>query len=172
MKYIRPAIVLLFLLLVGWQAVFSTAPVVTRSNFFNRTNYWSMIMPAGRVVKKSAGIMINEEPVYFELKLPPRTKSIKLTLEYTGNGNVNLGVRRGVDWNYEFVPAVVEVSNQATIYEMVVDSPNYLESNHAQRFLISVTSLQPGEVVIKKVKAEIIRQQISLEKIWHSLVNQ
>ncbi len=172
MKYIRLVIVVIFLLYIGWQAVFSIATVKTQTDFKSRTKYWSMIMPEGRVVKTPNGIVANEEPLYFELKLPPRTKSITLTLNYSGNGNVNLGTRRGVDWNYEFTPARVEATNDHTTYTITADSPNYLESNHTQRFLISVGSLSPGGVTITQASAQIIRQRVSVKNIWQSIFNQ
>lgn len=171
MRYLKYIIFGVLIIYIGWQAVISSTVVKTFTNFKQRTNYWTMLMPEGRVQKSDSGIVLNEEPIYFELRLPSRTEKIDLTLVYEGNANLNLGIRRTSDWSYEFVPAQIQINNQTTVYHVVYDKPFYLEDTHRQRFMISVPNISPGGVIIKQVNASIYRSNISWSQIWHSLLN-
>ncbi len=179
-RWLKLILPILFLAPVVWQAIVSNEPIVVKTNFTTRTAYFSRLLPEGRVELLSKYILVNTEPIYFDLLLPPRSTSVNISLKANLlPDNLQLGVRQGGGWDYVF-PEQKLVNGERVI---VVDSFPYIP-NHTLRILVSAPDSN-GKLILEKVTAKIYRKpfnfnyaqelyntlnQAFVEKFWNPTV--
>ncbi len=169
LSYLRFVVVATLLMVMAWQTLFSTTSTAISTNFIKRTSYISTLWPAGRVQSTGASVVVYQEPVYFEVMLPPRAARISVNiLAPKESASFSVGVKQTADWNYSF--PIMTVNEQAgnNIYNLEVNEFSYVESNHALRFIISAPKINSkNPVIINGLQVSIERKPFS----WRSLIN-
>lgn len=161
--HLRWLIPLILVAYIVYQAIFSLQSITATTNFINRNHNFGVLLPAGRVERTESGIKLTAEPVYFDVKLPMRVATVELEIATTAeSAPLRIGVRQGGGWDYYF-PEYVELSSlSAKTYRISVNEFKYVETNHAQRFLISAPNLESGQIIITGARVKISRHSFNL----------
>lgn len=162
-EYIKLAIPILLVGFVTWQAVFAAGVLVAVTDFRERTPYFDGLLPAGRVERTDEGIVLNQEPVYIDIRLPVRARSIALELKTTDT-SAPIKLAWQTDDNFTLLFSDLEPVRQEglTLYHYNLMDINYARPGHKGRFVISAPGLVPGSVVVKGASISIEREQASL----------
>jgi len=148
-------------LFIGWQTFFSTAAITATTNFTARTKMFDILQPAGRVERTASGIALQAEPVYIDVRLPPRTAAVTLKLGTTAeSAPLQLGVKQGNNFEYLFKGQEVQ-GDSARRYSLRATSFPYLEPGRRLRFIISAPRFKPGDITISGAEVEVVRQGFS-----------
>ncbi|MFH1866845.1 MAG: hypothetical protein ABIJ81_02055 [Patescibacteria group bacterium] len=165
--WLKVFIPLLLLLPVVWQGLISTNPIEVSTNFVKRTPWFDHLLPAGRVERQGDVFMLNAEPIYFNLRLPPRVERVMLSLELSENMvDLRLGVQQGEGWSYYFPQQLTNSSQRTVIIEKFFYAPS-----HRLRLIVSVPNLQSGQVGIRQVKASLMRHTFNWSWFGQTIIN-
>ncbi|MBI5465828.1 MAG: hypothetical protein HY974_00895 [Candidatus Kerfeldbacteria bacterium] len=158
LRWILPAAVVMF---IAWQTFFGTSPLTGSTDFVARTSLFQVLLPAGRVERVQPGMSLQTEPVYIDVRIPPRT--VQVTLELTATPDsvpLQLGVRQGNGFEYLFKGQEIQGTGVRR-YSLRATSFSYLEPGRRLRFIVSAPKLQPGSIVITGASVNIMRQGFS-----------
>ncbi len=170
LPYIRYAVPVLLVGYVLAQALLSY-PLTGTSQLHERTRFLGMLLPAGRVERVAAGMRLVGEPVYLDVRLPPRAQAYELEfITAPGSLPLKLGVRQGRDWSYDF-PKVeaTPTSTSGTTYRITVASVPYAEPDHAARVIISAPELSQGSITVARVQVRLMREPVSFAWLWRAI---
>lgn len=172
MKYVFYIRCLTPIFIVGyilWQALIATNSLAAITNFQERTAFFDMLLPAGRVERTTEGIKLLTEPVYIDVRLPIRAKSVALELKVTDtSAPIKVGWQSDDDFVFDFSQATSTFSPGVILYHYDVKEINYLQPGHRGRFIISVPTLVPGSVLLKEATVSINREPVSFNW-WQQL---
>lgn len=163
------------LILVGYvafQAVFASGSLEARTDFKERTPYFDVLLPAGRVTRIKEGIILKQEPVYIDIRLPVRARQAALELKVaSSSAPIKLGLEVGPDFNYEFAGKSAQTVAGLTLYRYDASDLNFIRPGHKVRFIISAPGLVPGSVMVKEATVSIKRAPATLAW-WQQLVSE
>lgn len=158
-RWLLPAVLIGY---VAWQALFASSTLTAETDFQVRAQYFDVLLPAGRVERTQAGIALESEPVYIDVRLPVRAKTAELEVVATaGSTPFKLGVQTGQDFAMALSEAPAEATAQGTVYRYRATDFPYLRAGHKLRFIISSPSLMPGSIVITHAHVSLERQAFS-----------
>jgi hypothetical protein len=171
-SYVRWLVPVALLGYIGWQSFLSMLPLVASTDFFERTPYFDVLQPAGRVTRMSQGIVLNQEPVYIDVRLPVRASQISLDLSVT-DSSVPIKLGWQTDDNFVFDFSQSPPTNEAGlfVYHYELDDINYVRPGHKGRSIISAPSLVTGSVTVKRATVVINRKPADFAW-WHRLITQ
>jgi len=159
--HIRWVVPVLFLLFIAWQSLVATYSLQALTDFKQRTAWFEVLLPAGRVTKTDSGLVLKSEPVYVDVRLPLRAAAVTLELSTTAASvPVKLGVRQGSGFQYDY-SATEEFRGDTRTFRLRATNWPYLEPGHRLRFILSVPGLKPGNVVVTGAKVTVERRPFS-----------
>lgn len=166
MKYLPHIKWVIPVLLVGnvlWQAIIATNSLEAVTDFRERTPYFDVLLPAGRVARTDRGIVLKQEPVYIDVRLPVRAKSIALELKVTAiSAPIKLGWQTDDNFTLAFSQAEPINYQGLVLYHYDLADINYVRPGYKGRFIISSPGLVPGSVVVNGATVSIKRKVVSL----------
>jgi len=166
MRYIRRMRWFVLVLLAGyvaWQSVIASGSLEAVTDFRERTPYFDVLLPAGRVERSEQGIILNQEPVYIDVRLPVRAKSAALELKVdSSSAPLKLGIQTGEGFNFEFSGLPAETVGEFTLYRYDALDLTYVRPGHKLRFIISAPGLVTDSVVVKQATISVKRAPASL----------
>lgn len=175
MKYLWQIRWLIPCLLVGyvlWQALFAAGSLEAATDFRERTPYFDVLLPAGRVERTAEGIVLKQEPVYIDIRLPVRVSSAFVELKIDGrSAPIRLGLQTGDDFAFAFSKDEPETTAGLTLYRYDTSEFDYARPGHKARFIISAPALTPGSIVVKGATVSFRRQSSDLDW-WRRLFMQ
>ncbi len=153
-------------ILVGYvlaQAVLASSSLQAVTDFRERTPYFDVLLPAGRVDRTDQGVVLKQEPVYIDVRLPVRTRAIALELKLSADSApIKLGWQTADDFTLAFSQSEPIRSGDLILYHYDLDDVNYVRPGHKGRFIISAPGLTPGKVVVKGASVSLKREPASL----------
>jgi len=163
MKWLRHLEWLIPVLLIGYvagQAVLATKVLVYQSDLTKRTAGLGILLPEGRVSKELYGIHLEQEPVYLDVRLPPRTETVSLSLTVNQDSPaMAILARVGAGWNYLKLPVEIKpVAGGRLVYKVTVSQLGFVGTDYYWRFLLSVPDLDKSNLVIYRAQADITRR--------------
>lgn len=175
MKYVHHIRWLTPVLLVGYilcQAIIFNNSLEAITNFRERTAFFDVLLPAGRVERTPEGIKLLAEPVYVDVRLPIRAKSAALELKLSHTSvPIKLGWQTEDGFVFDFSQTVSSFSPGLILYHYDVKEINYVRPGHKGRFIISSPNLSPRSVLIKEATISIKREQLSFNWLRKLLIN-
>jgi hypothetical protein len=158
--------------LIAWQTFFSTGVITAVTDFTARTKVFEVLQPAGRVTRTASGIVLQAEPVYVDVRIPPRTAAVTLKLQTAAeSAPLQLGVKQGNNFEYLFKGQEMQ-GETVRRYSLRATSFPYLEPGRRLRFIISAPKLKPGDITVTGAEVEIVRQGLTwswLKRIFTNL---
>ncbi len=167
--YLRWLIVLGLLVYLVWQNVWATAPLYADSNLLERQSGLGVLLPAGRVVKTNQGLQVKQEPLYLDVKIPPRANLVNLKITVTGSAELMIGSHKGQDWSYDFWPTKIDYQAEEKIYSITAYLVGPVAGDYNWRFILSVKGLADNDLFIKKAQVEILRQPFTWSWLSHKI---
>lgn len=167
LAYIRWFVPAVLIGWVAWQALIASGSLEAVTDFRERTPFFDVLLPAGRVVRTGEGIVLKQEPVYIDVRLPVRAKSIALELKVTDSSSpIKVGWQAADNFNLVFSEAKPINDRGLTLYHYELNDINYVRPGHKTRFVISSPGLVPGSVIVTGASISIKRERPSLAW-WH-----
>jgi hypothetical protein len=166
-------------LLVGyvlWQAMFATGSLMATTDFRERTPYFDVLLPAGRVELTADGIILKNEPVYIDVRLPVRAVSVSLAVKVSANSApLQLGYQTSESFALVFSQSAPVSEQNYVLYHYDLTNISHVRSGHKVRFIISSPALLPGSILVKGASVSIKREPPTLNwwrgqltKLWQS----
>ncbi|MFZ5391407.1 MAG: hypothetical protein ACOZAJ_03990 [Patescibacteria group bacterium] len=168
--HLRWLIVVILLGYLGWQNLLSMAPVVGESDLSVRQSNLGVLLPAGRVAKTEAGLRVKQEPLYLDIKIPPRARQVNLKITTAGQADLIIGSRQDIGWSYVFWPLTISDQAETKIHSVIAQPIGLLESDYNWRFILSVKGLPDKDLIIKKAEVEILRRPFSWQWLNNKLL--
>lgn len=166
MKYLWHIRWLTPLVLIGcvlWQAIVATGSLQAITDFRERTPYFDVLLPAGRVERTDRGVVLKQEPVYVDVRLPVRAKSMALELKVAaGSSPIKLGWQSDDNFTLAFNGSEPVESDNIILYHYDLDDINYVRPGHKGRFIISSPGLMSGSVIVTGASVSFRREPPSL----------
>lgn len=160
-------------MLVGYvagQALFAQSPLTATTNFIQRTPYFDVLLPAGRVERSAAGVVLKEEPVYIDARLPIRTSQLRLEVSVSvDSAPLKIGLQTQEGFNFLFSDIEPVVRGDEKIYYLEVPKIYYQRPAHKVRFIISVPNFRPSSVWVRGASINFQRQSLTLQE-WRELI--
>ncbi len=166
-SYIKWSVVVLLVGYIVWQSLFAAGSLIAVTDFRERTPYFDVLLPAGRVERTEVGIVLKQEPVYIDVRLPVRAKSVILELAVANTRTpVKLAWQVNENFSLSFSDLEPISAGNQVLYRYNLTNINYVRSGHKVRFVISSPGLVPGTVIVKKANVSIKRERANLAW-WH-----
>ncbi|MBU1038683.1 hypothetical protein KKC17_00370 [Patescibacteria group bacterium] len=159
--YLRWLVPLVFLLYLAGQNLFSQASLSFDSWLLNRQPAVGILLPAGRVTRVEEGLKVKQEPLYLDIKIPPRAQAVKLKLLVKGQAEVTIGSRQVGEWSWQWWPQTKIEQGDEVIYLIVAEPIGQLAPDYSWRFILSIKDMPAEDLIIKKVQVEIVRNNFS-----------
>jgi len=178
MKYawhLRWVVPLVLVGFVVWEGLGATSALTAETLFQSRTPYVDVLQPAGRVTRTSGGVVINQEPVYIDVRLPVRAQAVNLELELVQvpppdltvpSTYPRLGVQTAEGFAFTFMSDSPSLLGNTLYYRFPVAQLPYVRAGHVVRFIISVPSLTSHAVTVQSARVTVTREPLSL--VWIS----
>ncbi len=145
-----------------WQVFFSTAELVSSTDFTRETPYFNVLQPASRVARQPQGIALLEQPVYVDIHLPPRAVALTLDLQTTSRSNpLRLAVQQSQDFKLVFPPLQESSTADTHTYHLTMTDFPYLLPRHTVRLVLSASPWEPGSVVVTGASVKVQRAPFS-----------
>lgn len=162
MKYLnvlRWPVLVLIVGAVAWQSAFDSAPLIAATNFFTRTPVFAMVQPPSRAQQTDRGVTLVQEPVYFDLRIPPRATTLSFALTVTSESTpFTLGVQKGEQWDFSYPATTITKQGDRQVYEFSIPTSELvLRSGYTARVLLSAPSLAPGHITLVGARAVFTR---------------
>ncbi len=173
MRHIRWLIPVILLGYIFYQSFWANSLLVAFTDFSQRTAYFDVLLPAGRVERSATGIIIQQEPVYIDLRVPIRTGRVSLELLVTADSApIKLGLQTGPEFSFDFQEQeIVKSADGLAYYNYEAREIKYVRPGNKIRFIISSPGLQAGDVVIKGAKVSLNRKKADIDW-WFRIIKQ
>lgn len=148
-----------------------------KSDFSKKNPMFSVLFPEQRLIKNSDGFIINESPVYFDLRSPIKFDNAKITIEFQNpeSTDILLSVQTDQgDWIFEnyFLYKNDEKTNDFIKKDVLIDLKNAKIQNGNLKFMISVPEISKiqKKPIIKSINADLyVTRQRSIKKAYLEL---
>ncbi len=181
-KIIRAVLIIIPIFILGWLTVKELAPsgkVETVYDMRRETPFISKLYPKNRVSEAVRGMnddyyrILQDEPVYFDLKPNDKFEKVIVTVKYKNPSQTLLkmgGLVNKKDWLFDWREMWGGADGWQTQTE-VFEFKNLTPEGQKFRFGFSVPGLIPGQVEISEIKAVFERQPLTAKEAVNKILN-